>query len=217
MTISVTLSIGYLTIPLIIKHSIKSLETTSAEEEDEILTSSPQWTFGNTICISSFVQSPPNIYPTIEKHVLHLASHANAVERETLSILSKSFQTQTNNKHCHGLAFLSEDLLGILSSTVQTNTFTLQIVQYATQVSGANKKSYQIESNHNDAFLELDHTVKPYEIMELCQIWPGSQPILTKLAKQIYQTASLYGYWDYWRVFEGICEGHQINPRQLLS
>ncbi|GAA5807393.1 hypothetical protein MFLAVUS_000754 [Mucor flavus] len=215
MTISVTLSIGYLTIPFIIKHSIKSLETTSAEEEDEILTSCPQWTFGNTICISSFVQSPPNIYPTIEKHVLQLASHANTVERETLSILSKSFQTQTNSKRSHGLAFLSKDLLAILSCTAQTNTFTLQIVQYnsnTTQISS--QKSYQVESNDN--FLDLDMTAKPYEIMELCRVWPGSKPTLEKLAKQVYQTASLYGYWDYWRVFEGICEGHQINPGQLL-
>lgn len=209
MTISVTLSIGYLTIPFIIKHSIKSLETTSAEE-DEIQTCSPQWTFGNTICISSFVKSPPNIYPTIEKHVLEIASHSNSVERETLSILSKALNSN-DNKNCHGLAFISTDLLGILSSTVQPTTFTLQIVQSATPTK--NQKSYYT----NDPLLDLDYSVKPFEIMELCQDWPGSQPQLQKLAKQVYQTASLYGYWDYWRVFEGICEGHQISSQQLLK
>lgn len=207
MTISVTLSIGYLTIPFVIMHSIKSLETTSAEEEDEVLSCAPQWTFGNTICISSFVKSPPNIYPTIEKHVLEIASHANSVERETLSILSKA---QNSTDKCHGMAMISSDLLGILSSTAQSTLFTLQIVQSATPTK--NQKSY----NTND-LMDLDYAVKPYEVMELCQAWPQSQPQLQKLAKQVYQTASLYGYWDYWRVFEGICDGHKISSQQLLQ
>lgn len=209
MTIAVTLSIGYLTIPFIIKHSIKSLETTSAEEEDEVLSSAPQWTFGNTICISSFVKSPPNIYPTIEKHVLELASHANAVEKETLSILSKALNAPENK--CHGMAIIGHDLLGILSSTARTTLFTLQVVQSATPTT-KNQKSYCT----ND-LMDLDYAVKPFEVMELCRDWPQSQPQLKKLARQVYQTASLYGYWDYWRVFEGICNGHQINSQQLLQ
>lgn len=233
MTISITLSLGYLTIPLVIKHSIKSLETTSAEEEDEITTSSPQWTFGNTICISSFVSSPPNIYPTIEKHILQLITHhANAVEKETLAILSRAF-VSSGNKACHGLAILTKDLLGILSATAQSNTFTLQIVQYDTScikqqqsntqqqpiVVTANKKSYasNVSTERENAILDIDQSAKPYEIMQLCQLWPNSQPQLSKVAKQIYQTCSLYGYWDYWRVFEGICQGHQIQPQQLLN
>jgi hypothetical protein len=241
MTISVTLSLGYLTIPLIIKHSIKSLETTAAEEEDEITTSSPQWTFGNTICISSFVQSPPNIYPTIEKHVLQLAHHSNSVEKETLSILSNAFNSHTNNsKSCHGLAILNKDLLGIFSSTSQSNTFNLQIVQYNTSSVSTSllnsdnnnqrqqqqsitpatiniKSYYNASTTNSDTILDIDQLAKPLEIMEICQIWPNSQPQLAKLAKQIYQTASLYGYWDYWRVFEGICHGHQIQAQHLLN
>lgn len=215
MTILITISLGYLTIPFIIKQSIKSLEITSVEEEDEIKSTCPQWTFENTICISSFVHSPPNIYPTIEKHVIEIARHSNKVEKETTCILSKAL-----DEHYHGLVIISSDLLGILSSTKQQDIFTLQIVQYDTSTllntdtpEQTSIKSYK-NSNH---VLDLDELPKPVEIMEMCQVWPNSEIQLKNLSKQIYKTASLYGYWDYWRVFEGICNGHHINSQQLLN
>lgn len=221
----VTISLGYITIPFFVKHTIKALEITSIEDEDENETSSPQWTFGNTICITSFVQSPPNIYPTIEKHILQIAHRSNQAEKETLSTLSRSLI-----ENCHGLVLLSTDLLGILSATTQSNVFTFQVVEFDSNilfdesilkeqhsVSAKKIKSYSSFSPQDNAILDLDNPPKPFEIMELCQRWPSSEGQLSGLAKQIYKTASLYGYWDYWRVFEGICNGHRINPQQLIS
>jgi hypothetical protein len=220
MTILITISLGYITIPFIIKQSIKSLDITSVEEEDDIKSTFPQWTFENTICISSFVHTPPNIYPTIEKHVIEMTKQSNKVEKEMTTILSKAIGEQY-----HGLLLISANLLGILSSTKQPDIFTLQIVQYDTSIltnDNINKteamnttKSYR-NDNYSDT-LNLDQLPKPVEIMELCQAWPDSEIQLKDLSKQIYKTASLYGYWDYWRVFEGICNGHHINSQQLLS
>lgn len=221
----VTISLGYITIPFFVKRTIKALDITSVEDEDESESSSPQWTFGNTICITSFVQSPPNIYPTTEKHILQIAPHSNQAEKETLSTLSRSL-----NESCHGLVLLSADLLGILSATTQSDVFTFQVVEFDSNiltdesilkeqhsVSAKKNKSYSAFALQDNAILDLDNPPKPLEIMELCLRWPASESQLSGLAKQIYKTASLYGYWDYWRVFEGICNGHRINSQQLIS
>ncbi|CEP16881.1 hypothetical protein [Parasitella parasitica] len=214
MTLSVTVALGYLIIPFVITSSTQAL---TAEEEEKNELGTPQWTFGNTISISSFVQSPPNIYPTLEKHVLQLAPSSHRFEEETLVLLSQAFnQTKASaGKAAHGLINISSDLLGILSCTDQSTIFTLQIVQFDKTSQDQEAKSYT--ASDTSTVPDIEHCAKPIEMMELCQMWPNSQPQLTRLASQVYNVASLYGYWDYWRVFEGICERHQISANQLVN
>ncbi|KAI8643574.1 hypothetical protein BD408DRAFT_431244 [Parasitella parasitica] len=214
MTLSVTIALGYLTIPFAIKSSTQAL---TAEEEEENELGTPQWAFGNTISISCFVQSPPNIYPTLEKHVLQLAASSHRFEEETLTLLSQAFKQNKASvgKAVHGLINISSDLLGILSCTDQPSVFTLQIVQFDNTSQGQEAKSYA--ASDTNTVPDIEHCAKPAEMMELCQMWPSSQPQLTRLASQVYNMASLYGYWDYWRVFEGICERHQISANQLVN
>jgi hypothetical protein len=215
MSASVTISIGYLNIPFLVKSSTRAL-TTEEEEENEM--STPRWTFGNTVSISCFVQSPPNMYPTLEKHVLALAPQSNNFEEETLAILSNAFQQLQSNKRTHGLITISDGLLGILSSTDQPTVFTLQIVQSNGHCGITNEsKSYAEAASESNMIPDMKQCAKPIEMMELCQSWPNSREQLTKLAGQVYKMASLYGYWDYWRVFEGICSRHQISVDQLVN
>ncbi|KAI8090939.1 uncharacterized protein B0P05DRAFT_584057 [Gilbertella persicaria] len=206
MPITITLALGYLTIPFIIKSSTRAL-TTEEEEESELGT--PRWTFSNTISITCFVQSPPTIYPTLEKHVIQLAPEANTFEQETLATLSSALHQHAKKQH--GLITLTDDLLGILSPTDQPKIFVLQIVQFNT-AHVVNTKSYA-----STLLPDLESSAKPVEIMELCQLWPNSSSQLIKIGSHIYKMACLYGYWDNWRVFEGICHRHQINPEQLVN
>lgn len=215
MTLSITIAIGYLTVPFVIKSSTQAL---TAEEEEERELGTPQWTFGNTISISCFVQSPPNIYPALEKHVLQLAPSSHRFEEETVILLSQAFkQNKTpSGKATHGLINISSDLLGILSCTDQSTVFTLQIVQFDNASQGPQQVKSYIAPDINTV-PDIEQCAKPVEIMELCQMWPNSQPQLIRLASQVYNMGSLYGYWDYWRVFEGICERHQISATQLVN
>ncbi|KAF1806766.1 hypothetical protein V8B55DRAFT_1459499 [Mucor lusitanicus] len=219
MTLSVTIAIGYLTVPFVIKSSTQAL---TAEEEEERELGTPQWTFGNTISISCFVQSPPNIYPTLEKHVLQLAPSSHHFEQETVILLSQAFKQNKTpaGKATHGLIIMSSDLLGILSCTDQPTVFTLQIVQFDRALQDPQQQQQQAKSYiapDANTMPDLEQCAKPVEMMELCQMWPTSQPQLIRLASQVYQMGSLYGYWDYWRVFEGICERHQISANQLVN
>lgn len=216
MSVAVTISIGYLSIPFLIKSSTRAL-TTEEEEDNEI--GRPHWTFNSTISVSCFVQSPPNMYPTLEKHVLELAPESNHFEKETLEILSQAFEQPQPSK-TFGLITISDDLLGILFSTAgQTTIFTLQIVQCNNNSNSTIRepKSYGEVANESSMVTDMNQCAKPIEMMELCQLWPSSQNQLIKLAGQVYKMASLYGYWDYWRVFEGICSRHQINVDQLVN
>jgi hypothetical protein len=216
MPVSITISIGYLNIPFIIKSSTRAL--TTEEEEEEFGGGRPRWTFGSTVSISCFVQSPPNMYPTVEKHVLELAPQSNHFEEETLVILSHAFEQ--SNKRIHGLITISDDLLGILSSSSaadQPTLFTLQIVQSNNDSNIKETKSYAETASESNMVPDMKQCAKPIEMMELCQLWPDSRDQLIKLAGQVYKMASLYGYWDYWRVFEGICSRHQINVDQLVN
>lgn len=202
MTLSLTISIGYITIPFIIKSSIRAL-TTEEEEDNELGT--PHWTFGNTISVSYFLESPPTIYPTLEKHVLQLTPQAHAFEKEQLEIISNAFKTTT-----HGLISITNDLLGILSSTEKPTIFTLHIVQFVEPFN--RQPSYSKPPSDSN----LEQCLSPAQIMSLCQMWPESQNQMIKAARQAYHLASLYGYWDYWRLFESLCNRHQINPNTLL-
>ncbi|KAL9537769.1 hypothetical protein MBANPS3_011481 [Mucor bainieri] len=221
MTLSVTIAIGYLTIPFVIRSSTQAL---TAEEEEERELGTPQWTFGNTISVSCFVQSPPNIYPTLEKHVLQLAPSSHHFEQETLILLSQAFKQNITpaGKATHGLIHMSSDLLGILSCTDQSTVFTLQIVQFDHALQDSKQQQQEKPAKSyltpdTNTMPDIEQCAKPVEIMELCQLWPTSQPQLIRLAGQVYQMGSLYGYWDYWRVFEGICERHQISASQLMG
>ncbi|CAO3610570.1 unnamed protein product [Mucor fragilis] len=178
----------------------------------------PQWTFSNTISISCFVQSPPNIYPTLEKHVLQLAPSSHRFEEETVILLSQAFKQNKTpaGKATHGLINISPDLLGILSCTDQPTVFTLQIVQFDHASQDPQQVKSYMAPNVNTV-PDMEQCAKPVEMMELCQLWPTSQPQLIRLASQAYTMGSLYGYWDYWRVFEGICERHQISANQLVN
>lgn len=210
MTLSLTVSLGYITIPFIIKSSIRAL-TTDEEEDSELGT--PQWTFGNTISISYFLQSPPTNYPTLEKHVLQLAPQAHAFEKEQLEIISNAFRGE--NKRTHGLISIADDFLGILSSSDKPTIFTLHVVQFESvpPIHRISNKSY----SRTEIIPSMDQCLNPSQLMSLCQMWPNSQEQLVKIAGQVYDLSSLYGYWDYWRLFEGICQRYQINPDQLVQ
>lgn len=203
----ITLALGYLTVPLEIKSSVRTLTTEPGSKENK----TAHWTFASTISINCFVQSPPTIYPTREKHVVQLKDDANPFEQETLVTLASSMNPEGGQKS-HGLITITDDLLGILSPTDHHATFVLQIVQFDPKGTD-DSKSYR--SQTKTPSLEL--SAKPAAIMELCQLWPDSKSQLAKIGAHVYQLACLYGYWDNWRIFEGICQTHQIDVDQLLN
>ncbi|KAI8997869.1 hypothetical protein BDB01DRAFT_772717 [Pilobolus umbonatus] len=184
-----TLTLGYLIIPFTVQHSIKLLPEQQAG-----------WTLNDTLCISYFVKTPPNIFPTIEKHIIRIVDDTHL--QETGHLLSKSLQQEG----CHGIIELTENKMGVLTATKQTDLFILQIIQYE-----------KTEPCIHSSVPEIQSSLTPIEIMELCQLWPESRRSLIKLAQDIYKIASLYGYWDHWRVFEGICNRYQINSQQLMT
>ncbi|KAI8378938.1 hypothetical protein BD560DRAFT_31481 [Blakeslea trispora] len=199
---SITLALGYLTVPLVIKSSIHTLSSEN---------NAPSWTFASTVSINCFVHSPPTIYPTREKHLVQLRDDANKFEQETLVALSHAMSSDSSKSH--GLMTITDNLLGILSPTAHHSTFVLQVVQFDP------KSKMEPKSYHNavEKIPSLDLSAKPTAIMELCQSWPHSKDKLAKTGAYIYRLACLYGYWDNWRVFEGICQTHQINVDQLLN
>lgn len=201
MTI-ITLSVGYLTFPFTIKHTTGNLHQ--------------GWNHKSMLCVHCFVHKPPSTYPTIEKHIIQIDSNHQA-EIETANLLSKSL-----GRDKHGLIWIDESngILGVLSTTAQLDLFTLQIVQFyqsdLNEEPSYSSQHTQQRAEHKLYFSE-EFMLKPIELMQICQNWPASQEQCTKVARRIYHIASLYGYWDHWRLFQGICEKYQINAQQLLQ
>ncbi|CAO3668842.1 unnamed protein product [Rhizopus stolonifer] len=193
----IILSLGYLTIPFDIKKSIKTLPS-----NDYVL----QNTF-TTLCIQGFVQSPPVMHPTIERHVIQLSPQATTTENETCYTLHQAFCK--HQRHVYAIVPIANSMLGIVGATAQKDLFTIHIIEYTVEpVRNAARE---------DKILDLNSSPKPAEILKVCQSWPQSKPQLKGIANQIYNMALLYGYWENWQVFEGICQRYEINPQQFIG
>ncbi|KAI8968230.1 hypothetical protein BDF20DRAFT_916783 [Mycotypha africana] len=256
---TVILALGYLTFPLFVRKTVKCTDekenaldeaTTAATDVDQhSKVSAPRWSLGSIISITSFLKDPLSQYPTLEKHVLQLASDAYPHERETSFLLSKAMNKisneMDNKKSISALIILKDDCWGIFSVTEEPDIYTLQVIQPPADEARLLLESNPIGLNNlsappsavadlnnntsdssNDGYpeqltksfvLDEDQLVKPAEMMRLCQLGPPSQPQLIQLAGQVYDIATLYGYWGYWRVFEGICNNYQLNASQLVN
>ncbi|KAI9486864.1 MAG: hypothetical protein EXX96DRAFT_57207 [Benjaminiella poitrasii] len=217
MTILLTIKLGYLDLPFVIKRSVCIL-TTEEEEDDENNLLKPRWSLSHTtLSLIGFVKTLPLAYSTLENHVLQLAPQSKRFEEETIRLLSDAFNQSSKAKNSHGIhgvLRLPRNLFGILSCTEEPTIFTLQIMDPMTD-GIMTRPNYTVTSH--DLMPSLDRCVKPMEMVDICQRWPQSQDQLVKLAGHVYQLASLYGYWDYWRIFEGVCTRFQINAEQLVN
>ena len=195
----ITLTLGYITLPFDIIKSTKSLPS-----NDYVLSKSVI-----TLSIQGFLQSPPVMYPTIERHIIRLSRQATATESNLCNTLFQALcQPQ---QPAYGIIQIENFLLGILTPTGQGNLFTIHVVE---------SESIPLTSNHSqveERMLDLDSSIRPIEILKACQLWPNSKSNLENIANQIYKIAMVYGYWENWRLFEGICQRHEINPQQFIE
>ncbi|KAI7905267.1 uncharacterized protein BX663DRAFT_484554 [Cokeromyces recurvatus] len=131
MSILLTIQLGYLNLPFIIKRSIRTLVTDEEDEDEERI--KPRWPFSQTmLSLSGFIQTLPHLYPTLENHILQLAPQSKQFEKETIRILSETFKQSSaqNGNTIHGVIPLDHELFGILSSTEEPTVFTLQIIEH---------------------------------------------------------------------------------------
>ncbi|KAG1455892.1 hypothetical protein G6F46_006533 [Rhizopus delemar] len=149
------------------------------------------------------------MYPTIERHVIRLSPQATAAESNSCSTLFQALcQPQ---QPAYGIIQIENFLLGILTPTGQGNLFTIHVVE---------SESIPLTGNHSqveEKMLDLESSIRPIEILKACQLWPNSKSHLENIANQIYKIAMVYGYWENWRLFEGICQRHEINPQQFIE
>lgn len=193
-----TLALGYLTAPVVIESSVinPSSDYSTASLE--------------TLSIAYFVLRPPTTYPTIAKHVLKLASSASHAEREWVKFLLRSLSAQR-----YGIIKMHNDRTGILSHAATGDKLILQIVHVTPEQT---ESTATISSSY--PMLALDQLMPlPLEILQLCQQQhdPAAVARLRAVADQIYRIGLIYGYWDLYRVMEGICQRFNIDPRQLIT
>ncbi|KAI7856177.1 hypothetical protein BDC45DRAFT_534055 [Circinella umbellata] len=202
-----TLSLGYLTIPVTIEASIYA-------NEYEIASSS-------VLSIIGFGPTPlpPHLLPTMAKFILTMESTLTMAQKELFGLLYESLHT-----HSYGIIPLSDRSIGLLLPLRQQEQQEQQpsSFQFILQISSI-PNSYQQKEDINKMILNenipsfdpdyLKHL--PIQIMELCQ--NNQQDQLRSVAKEIYKMATIYGYWDFWLVLEGICTRFQINSQQLVQ
>ncbi|KAI8097080.1 uncharacterized protein BX664DRAFT_72529 [Halteromyces radiatus] len=218
--LSVTLALGYLSIPVIIENSVY----TTISKYDQ-----PSWKYGSTLSISSFVQQPPFNWPTISKHVLKLSPTVIAsgedelyqllttslscdpTEKSALYALITFDSTSTLFTNTAASSLSDQKYIGIIS-TMNNNSdvLSLQIVQTLPFLKRKNPPSYLLQKKPT-SYVPLDMktwSTYPMEILHCCQKYhnnPDAPIQLQQIALKIYNIARLYGYWDLWRVLEGIC------------
>ncbi|KAI8376037.1 uncharacterized protein BYT42DRAFT_372440 [Radiomyces spectabilis] len=203
---SSTLALGYLSVPVTVTHTMYT--------GDQPVHPEP-WTPSTPLSIAFFVKRPPTMNRTIAKHLIKLASPTTIADTDFIHLLSGALNDA--KEPIHGIVELGNDTLGILSATEQPDTLLLHIVE--------RPPTPALPSFHRQAptfgpSLQLDQlAARPSHILQLCQQWPAPEAAnhLRMLANDTYHTATLYGYWDMWRVLEGICMRFNINPEQLIT
>ncbi|KAI7878049.1 hypothetical protein K492DRAFT_197183 [Lichtheimia hyalospora FSU 10163] len=166
------------------------------------------WLPSDTLSVAYFVTDPPTTWPTRAKHLLRIATTATSAEREFLSLLSQSLTTQRYGildfRHACGC-------LGILStSTAQpADLFVLQIVDMPNDL---------MDSSSPQQYPPLAPDQLPMEMLQAMneRHTPQGEQRMKSIAQEMYRIASVYGYWDLWRVLEGICQRFNIDPQQLI-
>ncbi|KAI7870241.1 hypothetical protein BDF14DRAFT_159718 [Spinellus fusiger] len=203
-----TLALGYLTCPVSIETSLQSVMTPSNP--------SP-WSLGNTLSIVCFVSKPPTLYPTVAKHILTMDPLGTRAEHELYGLLLSSLNPQAEQR-LWAMILLEDGLVGILGAG-QHHKLTLQLVE-PTKEPIQTLPSFNPQSPSYGPRLSSESLMgHPLHILQLCQQWPesGASAQLCSIAQEIYQVATLYGYWDLWRVLDGICKRFNIDPQQLLK
>ncbi|KAI9313829.1 hypothetical protein BX666DRAFT_548679 [Dichotomocladium elegans] len=194
-----TLTFGHYNSPMIIADTI----TSSAFDSTWQMPS-------DVLSVAFFVTKPPSDHPTRAKQLLEPASTATQAEREFLMLLS---QSMAKNKSFGILDFRSTagGILGILSPHGYPSfALTLQWVDFGATT--MRPLTSQMEPFPHP--LAPDRL--PMEMMDAIQ-HPGGHDRVRAIAKEMYRIATVYGYWDLWRVLEGICQRFQLDPQQLIS
>ncbi|CAO3612792.1 unnamed protein product [Cunninghamella blakesleeana] len=228
--INVTLILGYITIPVVIDHSVYN----QISKYDN-----NQWKNGSSLSITQFVKNQPEHLPVLSKHTIKIRPTAEMAEVELFRLLASSLvsNNDNNNKNTqyqtknYGVILLNSSIstpistspsnksIGIISSVHQHDILILKIVD-ASFMFSKNTPSYNPLSFHSIPSVDLDSwSDYPMEILKCCQQYQETQNVeqIEKLTNQIYDIASLYGYWDLWRVLEGIFSRFNFNPKQFLN
>ncbi|CDH49741.1 predicted protein [Lichtheimia corymbifera JMRC:FSU:9682] len=172
------------------------------------------WLPSDMLSVAYFVTNPPTTYPTRAKHLLRIASTATSAEREFLLLLSQSL---TAHGKRYGILDFRQacGCLGILStSSIQpADLFVLQIVDIP-----SNNDFIDPSSSSLLQYPPLAPDRLPMEMLQAIneRHTPEGEQRMKSIAQEMYRIASVYGYWDLWRVLEGICQRFNIDPQQLI-
>lgn len=167
------------------------------------------------LSVAYFVTNPPTTYPTRAKHLLRIASTATSAEREFLLLLSQSLSAHGGKRY--GILDFRQacGCLGILStSSIQpADLFVLQIVDIPN-----NNEVIDSSSSLLQQYPPLAPDRLPMEMLQAIneRHTPEGEQRMKSIAQEMYRIASVYGYWDLWRVLEGICQRFNIDPQQLI-
>ncbi|CAO3644265.1 unnamed protein product [Cunninghamella echinulata] len=180
----------------------------------------------SSLSITHFIKQLPEHLPVLSKHIIKLKSTAESAEVELFRLFSKSLSSNSQyHTNIYGVILLeplitdTEKLLGIISSVPRQDTLILQVVD-ASLIYSTSTPSYNPLSFNSIPPVDFDTwSDYPVEILNCCQQYQATQnkEQLEKLINKIYNIASLYGYWDIWRVLEGICHRFNIDPNQFLN
>ncbi|ORZ15705.1 hypothetical protein BCR42DRAFT_41652 [Absidia repens] len=181
------------------KHDLR-LKPTATAEENELF----QLLFSSLQCYSPQTPQPPQPKNNGSRHGIIIFDSTSSLYTNTTSTSLKA-----------------QKYLGIISCSQQQNELSLQIIQSPLNFDSTHDNN----SNSSNTIINqypLDTetwSTYPLEILRLCQTYstdPVSQEQLRKLTNTVFDIASLYGYWDLWKVVEGICGRFSIDPRIFL-
>ncbi|KAI9247707.1 hypothetical protein BDA99DRAFT_525808 [Phascolomyces articulosus] len=210
------LSLGYLTTPVSIEASIHA----NNQYELSPTTVLSIVGFGPTTTTTTTATSdslPNTMLPTIAKFILTMPSTStlSMAEKELMALLHESLHIHNSYAiiplHPRHVGILLPLLVQQQKQQEPHYQFTFQISQMPSSSSSIEKKNESMIPSFD--LEQLKHL--PIQAMELCQNRQEEQ--LRMVARKIYTMATIYGYWDLWLVFEGICTRFQINPQQLVQ
>ncbi|KAF7729886.1 hypothetical protein EC973_003620 [Apophysomyces ossiformis] len=195
----IVLTLGHQTILFSIGHSVKT-DTTSFN--------SLRWPYDTTLSVIGFVAKSPTTSRTISRHVLEMAPNTTPAEQDVIGLFSKALKGEMSGQRCFAIVRIDNSLIGSIGYYNGEESLVLCVIE---QVHPTRMSSYSPFS------MEMLRS-RPFHILQLCRQRedPNAVAHLRALANDTYNIASLYGYWDLWRVLEEICFQHQINPRELL-
>lgn len=189
-----TLALGNLTAPCTIEGSVPNV-----------------WLPSDMLSVAYFVTNPPTTYPTRAKHLLRIASTATSAEREFLLLLSQSLTTRGRR---YGILDFRQacGCLGILSTSIvqPVDLFILHIVDIPNDIMDSSSSPTQYPPLAPDRLpMEMLQAINERHL-------PEGEQRMKSIAQEMHRIASVYGYWDLWRVLEGICQRFNIDPQQLI-